>query len=482
MKGSAETMKKGFTLLFSFSLLLAPLQASPPSRRPNILFLLSDDQRPDTISALGNPRIATPNLDKLVARGLTFTRANCSYPICAVSRAEIMTGRHGWENGIDGLPGGKLRADNPYWAKTFLESGYETWYVGKWHSQGRPSDLGFAKVKALFGSGGGKWARNDAVDWKGSPVTGYRGWVFQSEDGKEKHPELGVGLYPGIDTKFADAAIEIIRQGAGMPQPWFVHVNFTAPHDPLFAPPAGEEKFKPEKMLLPLNFLPEHPFDHGNLKGRDEMLMPFPRERTSTRELIGTYYSVIDFLDTQVGRILEAVERSGQEENTIIIYSSDHGLAVGSHGLRGKQNMYEHTFNVPLIIAGPGIPSNEKTSAQVYLRDLFPTTCTLANIRAPASVTAKSFDGVIRNPQEPGRASVFGYFRDSQRMIRSGRWKLIHYPLLGNWQLFDLESDPDEITNLYFRDDLDPLRTRLTTQLQAWQKENGDPTLNEASD
>ena len=166
------------------------------------------------------------------------------------------------------------------------------------------------------------------------------------------------------------------------------------------------------------------------------------------RKLLAVYYAVLSDLDEQVGRIVAALEETGQLENTLIIYSSDHGVAVGSHGLRGKQNMYEHTVNVPLILAGPGIPEGVQRSTQLYLRDLYPTTCELIGIQTPKSVEGRSFVAAIRDASQAIHSQVFCYFRDVQRMVRDRRWKLIHYPKIDRWQLFDLQTDPNERIDL----------------------------------
>lgn len=443
---------------------------------PNLLFLLADDMRPDCVAGLGNPAIETPHLDRLSKRGVTFRRATCSYPICVVSRAEILTGMHGWENGVTGMRGGKLRSDVTFWGDALRDAGYQTWYVGKWHTSGRPTERGYDKVAGLFSGGGGKFWK-DQTDWKGSPVTGYRGWIFQSADGKDKYPNQGVGLTPDISSKFANAAISLITDETAKQKPWFCHVNFTAPHDPLFMPPGLDGKYSSAEMPLPKSFLPQHPFDHGNFSGRDESLLKWPRSERAIRDLLRVYYSVIDDLDTQVGRILHALETSGQLENTIVIFASDHGMACGSHGLRGKQNQYEHTINVPLLISGPGIVSNQETSAQVYLRDLYPTTCDLVGTPLPGSVTAKSFAEVLRGTTNRHRETIFGYFTDTQRMIRTERWKLIHYPQAARWQLFDVESDPFELRNRYNDPELDEVRDQLRKQLLRWREQQGDPLL-----
>lgn len=445
--------------------------------RPNILFLLADDQRPDTIGALGNPRIETPNLDALVAAGMTFSRATCSYPICVVSRAEMMTGMHGWENGVTGMRGAGLAEGVSFWGDALAAVGYETGYVGKWHTSGRPSTRGWGEAFGLFGSGGGKWWKEGQVDWKGFPITGYRGWIFQTDDGKTKFPEMGVGVTPDISEKFADAALEYLETpGRGETKPWFLQVNFTAPHDPLFIPPGWEGKISGEAMEVPENFLPEHPFDHGNFSGRDEALMHWPRTRAAVKDVLRVYYSVIEDMDLQIGRILEALEKSGQLKNTYVIFSSDHGMGVGSHGLRGKQSMYEHTINVPLIIAGPGIEAGSRTEAQVYLRELYPTTCDLVGATIPEAVTAKSFAPVLKGEKTEHHEAIYGYFTDAQRMIRTADgWKLVRYPLVDRWQLFDVKNDPFELKNLIDDPDQKERVADLRARLQAWRESAGDP-------
>lgn len=462
--------------LVSLPIVLACLAGSPsarsaePKQRPNVLLLVCDDLRPDAIAALGNKAIDTPHLDALVREGTVFTRAVCANPICVCSRAEILTGCSGFRNGVLGLDNKPIDPSLRTWAQTMRDAGYRTWYAGKWHNDGKPTMRGYEETRGLFVGGG--MPDKSAVDWKGRPVTGYGGWVFQTDDGK-KHPEQGVGLTADISSRFADAAIEFVRQKSE--QPFFLHVNFTAPHDPLLMPPKFGEKYKPGDMPLPASFLPEHPFDHGNLRGRDEQLWPWPRTADMVREELTCYYAVISHLDRQIGRVLAALEESGRARDTWVIFTSDHGLAIGSHGLRGKQNMYEHTINVPLVIRGPGIPRNERRSAHVYLRDLYPTVCDLAGIPIPASVEGRSFIATFTDANKVGHPYVFGYFRDSQRMIRGERWKLIEYPLISKTQLFDLENDPDEIRDLSadprHQADLDDLRGRL----KEWQRDMKDP-------
>ena len=444
--------------------LLIPAGSIRAQARPNILLLVSDDQRPDTIAALGNPLIKTPSLDRLVREGTSFTRAICANPICTPSRAELLTGSSGLRNGVVDF-GGTIRPHLPTLPEPFAEAGYRTYYSGKWHNDGQPSQHGYAATRGLFTGGGQRWWK-PKTDYRGHEVSGYRGWLFRDPDNRPR-PELGVGLTATISERFADAAIAVIQHQSQ--QPFFLHVNFTAPHDPLLIPPGYETAYQAEAIPLPRNFVPEHPFDHGNEGGRDERLLPLPRTAEIVRADLAAYYAVISHLDEQIGRILNALDQSGKTSQTLIVFCSDHGLAMGSHGLRGKQNMYEHTIGVPLIFAGPQIPNNRRVVGQAYLRDIFPTLCDLVGLPIP-DVDGVSQLPVIRGDRESIYPHVIGYFRDRQRMIRTDRWKYIEYPKIDRQQLFDLRADPDECHDLSavanYREVVEPLRRSLHQEIE----------------
>jgi arylsulfatase A-like enzyme len=457
-------------LIALISLLGCTALAAPPNR-PNVLFLLSDDQRPDTIAALGNPYIQTPNLDQLVRRGVAFPRAVCANPICTPSRAEILSGCTGFRSGVLDF-GGRIDPELILWPQAMRAAGYRTWYVGKWHNDGRPVQRGFHRTRGLFTAGGARWW-HDQVDWRGHPITGYRGWIFQDDAGN-KFPDRGVGLTPDISTRFADAAIDLIRKAGE--EPFFLQVCFTAPHDPLLVPKGYEERYPTKDIPLPANYMNQHPFDHGNLTGRDEQLLPMPRSPELIRKTIGMYYRVITHMDEQIGRILVALDEAGMAQNTIVIFSSDHGLGVGSHGIVGKQNMYEHTINVPLILSGPAISPGRRPPSQVYLRDLYPTVCDLTGISIPATVEGKSFYQALSGSTDPVHPYVFCYFRDQQRMVRDDRWKLIYYPHLKRYQLFDLINDPNELRDLAGDAQFADVQSEMLSKLRRSQQEFGDPT------
>lgn len=443
-----------FLCLFPFA------QTVAARERPNVLLIVSDDQRPDTIHALGNERIETPNLDKLASAGTVFRRATCANPLCVPSRAELLSGLTSFHNGF--FTEGRLRNDVVLWPQVMRQAGYRTCYVGKWHTPGRPSTRGYVEVDGLYASG--KAPPNPQLDRHSRPVTGYVGWQFQTDIG-QLLPEKGIGLTPNISAEFADAAIRLIRQDSD--KPFFLHVNFTAPHDPLFVPRGFEQRYRADQLPLAANFASQHPFDHGNLRGRDELLLPFPRTPADVRDELAVYYAVITHLDQQIGRILQTLDETGLATNTLVIFAADHGLAIGSHGLRGKQNMYEHTINVPLLMRGPGIPQGEHRDAQCYLRDLFPTVCELAGIAMPKT-DGKSLAPVLRGARQEVHPFIVGYFGDSQRMIRAGHWKLIRYPAVSREQLFDIQSDPDELHNLIDNPRHAPKASELRGQLEEW--------------
>ena len=446
------------------------------AQKPNIILLISDDQRPDTIAALGNQIIQTPHLDRLVSLGTTFTRATCANPLCVPSRAELLTGQTGFRNGVH-PPINQPDLDQRTLGQALIAGGYHTYWVGKWMIAGRPSSRGFQESLGLFSSG--KRPDSPQYDAAGRQVTGYRGWMFQSDD-RQLFPELGVGLTPDIESKFADAALEFIQRDHD--NPYFLQINFTAPHDPLLTPPGWENAYPSKQIPLPANFQGRHPFDHGNFSGRDEQLNTWPRRKKDIQRDLATYYAVISYMDQQIGRVLDALmEKDPKLDNTVVIFTSDHGLALGSHGLMGKQNMYEHTIGIPLIMAGGNLPRSETRAAQCYLRDLYPTICELARIEVLPSVEATSLMPVIRKELDEVYPFIIGYFNDKQRMIRMQNWKYIFYPEIPRKQLFHLGSDPHELHDLSGKKQAVSIMEQLHQEMVVWLQNHGDPLFTQKS-
>lgn len=438
---------------------------------PNVVFILADDLRGDALGYAGGAA-RTPNLDLLAARGAVFTRATCSYPICHVSRTEMFSGRMVLGSGRAGIP---FDPAWPLWPDQMKRAGWHTVYSGKWHVSGTPAKVGFVATSGLYSSGGAAGLPlTHATTPTGRKVTGYVGWTFKDEKGRAL-PALGVGLTPETDRIIADHAVAVVR-GAGA-QPLFLQVNFTAPHDPLHWP-AGLPESDYREQKLPANFRPQHPFDTGNVGGRDELVVPPPRSEDDVKHERALYVRQVENVDRQIGRIVQALADAGKLERTIIIFSSDHGLALGSHGLMGKQNQYEHTLNVPLVLAGPGIPAGRRFAAQAYLRDLYPTVCELAGVPVPPSLHALSLVPVLRDEVAEVRDAIFGFFTDTQRMVREADgWKLIWYPQAQRYQLFNVATDPDELRDRVNEPTQQERFTRLRARLTEWQREHRDPLL-----
>lgn len=435
-------------------LLLTPLVIAQPksTTRPNVLFLFSDDQRADTIRTLGNPLITTPTLDQLVNEGTTFTRAYCmgaqQGAVCVPSRAMMLSGKTLFRISE------KLE-NTTTWPQVFADAGYATYGIGKWHNTPPAFVNTFQAGKAVFFGG-----MNDP-------------YTMPLQDLQADHQLVNKRTADKHATElFADAAIEFLQQKRA--QPFALYVAFTLPHDPRTAPKEFRARYAANKLPLPKNFLPLHPFDNGEMTVRDERLAPWPRTEDAVREALADYYACVTFLDAQVGRILEALKQTGQYDNTIIVFASDHGLAIGSHGLFGKQNLYEHSMRAPVIVAGPGVPKNKRSDAFTYLLDLYPTLCELAGLKVPNGVEGLSLVPVLRGEQKTRRAAIFTAYRDVQRAVRDDRWKLIVYPRINQLQLFDLQRDPNELRNLALDGKYARQLTEMTARLKQQQTSFGD--------
>jgi arylsulfatase A-like enzyme len=247
---------------------------------------------------------------------------------------------------------------------------------------------------------------------------------------------------------FADETIKFIAKYKA--EPFLIYTAFTTPHDPRLAPQAFHDLYADKNINLPPNFLPKHPFDNGELNVRDEQLAPFPRTADDTIRQIKAYYATISHLDAQIGRIIQAVKDQGLWENTLIVFAGDNGLALGQHGLFGKQSVYEHSNRVPLIFAGAGVPANKEVKGYCYLSDIYSTLVNYVGFPVPPTVQGISLDKALQNPNTPLRPALYFAFKHYQRAVKKEGWKLIEYHVAGQrrTQLFDLNKDPWETNNL----------------------------------
>jgi arylsulfatase A-like enzyme len=417
------------------SIALSPAAA----RRPNFLVLLTDDQRFDTVRALGHPEVRTPNMDRLAARGVAFTHAciqgGLVPAVCMPSRAQLMTGRSVFRVHQQVIP--QQDAPGPSivtFPQRLREAGYVTFGTGKWHNGPALFNRSFSHGGSIFFGG--------MADHLKTPVFEY--------DPSGKYPKQNSRLAGEFSSRaFASEAVRFLKE-RDRSKPFLTYVAFTSPHDPRMAPREFEDLFPPSKVTLPKNFLPVHPFDNGEMTVRDEMLAPVPRTADEIRRHIAAYYAMIAEVDANIGRVLDALEQSGEAGNTYVIWAADNGLAVGQHGLLGKQNLYDHSLRVPMVIAGPGIPAGRRAHSMCHLMDLCPTICELAGVPPPQPLDARSLRPAFSNQSAPLRDVVVAAYRNVQRALRTDRWKLVLYNVEGRKtvQLFDLREDPLEMKNL----------------------------------
>lgn len=331
--------------------------------------------------------------------------------------------------------------------------GYETFHTGKWHNGKETFNRSFTSGKDIFFGG--------MEDHWNVPLFGYdiSGEYNNSRrtiknPWTENHTETleGEYSYSGIHSTniFTNSAIEFIEKQHSGDKPFFLSLCYMSPHDPRSMPDEFRAMYNIDDIELPTNYLKEHPFNNGELKVRDEVLASIPRIDDEIKIHILEYYAMISHMDSRIGDIIDVLKKNGVYDNTIIVFLADNGLAVGQHGLLGKQNLYEHSINVPLMIKpAQSKPIKDKSNHLCYLIDIYPTLCDLAGIDIPSSVDGVSLLPVLNNDKSVRDYLYYGY-KNLQRAISDGEWKLIDYNVNGikTSQLFNLKDDPMETNDL----------------------------------
>ena len=492
--------------LFSVLLALTPLTVA--AKKPNVLFIIADDQAPRSIGGVNNPEVKTPNLDKLATQGVLFN--NCfnqgswSGAVCVASRTMLITGQSvfrapknkpyldKWANSrgaiaVEGSTEVKL------WPEVFRDAGYDTFLTGKWHNNYYSALKGFSQAKAIakgmyetFDPSGSKkpgYNRPTPTNNKWNPwnpkFTGH--WAPFVRDIVSKNGDQEVSdeytVKKHSSELFADKAIEFLGKAKDTDKPFFMYVAFNAPHYPRQAPKKFVDMYPPEKIAIPKNYLPEHPFDNGAIKIRDEALAPFPRTKEIVQVHRSEYYAIITHMDREIGRILKALKKSGRADETYVVFTADHGLAVGQHGLLGKQNPYEHSIRMPFMISGPGIAKGTTVDNKIYMQSVYPTTCELAGLKVPESVDYPSILPLVKGEGKGGEEVIFNAYIETQRLVRTDQYKLVHYPKIGRNQLFDMKKDPFETKDLIKDPKLAKVKKKLIATLRSKRMELGDGLL-----
>lgn len=457
---------------------------SQTSKQPNILFVFADDQRANSIHYLGNDEIITPNLDSLAMRGTSFTNTyimgSYSGAVSQPSRAMLLTGKY--LNNLE--KGGKtIPADHITLGETLQKAGYNCFGTGKYHSNPESFKNCFNHgADIFFGGMNDQWnvplnsygSINDTLPNQRPVIENF----YRSNEITYKRGEYMYGGKHSTDI-FTRATINYIRD-YDSEKPFFIYTSFMTPHDPRTTHKQYLDMYDTANIKIPPNFAPEHPFDIGDMRIRDEVLAGFPRQKAEVKQHIRDYYALITHNDDCLGKIINALKAEGLYENTIIIYSGDNGLALGQHGLMGKQNVYEHSMKVPLVIAGKNIPTNKKNDALVYLSELYPTICEMLGISVPGSVDSKSFYKQLSGSEEPLHEYILTSYKSYQRAVRNKQYKLIKYDVEGNktQQLFDLLKDPYEMTDLSNNESFQDIINTLEKEMLNLLKQYNDTVWN----
>ncbi len=388
--------------------------------RKNVVFLLADSQRFDTIHELGNGTIRTPNLDHLVKTGFSFTNCFACDPWNWGSRASLLTG-------CNNIHAGVRRGDRtinvqwPLWPEIMQAVGYNTFFTGRWLDTVEPRNRGFKTVR----------------------------FPVRTEDGPhELSFATETGKTSGFSSNlFTDAAVEFIRS---KPEPpFFLYVSYMAPHRPWTPPGEYAKMYRPDKISLPKNFMEQPALDSAILGAGGQGTPAKALKPDFVRGETALYYGMISQLDEQIGRILNELKKAKLEEDAIVIFASDCGVPIGSHGLFERESLYDECLRVPLVIrARERALAGFRSPSLCQLQDLVPTVCDLVGMPAPNGINGLSLTPMLTKPSVELRDEVFAGFGESQQMVRTREWKLIDYSKANKKQLFHIDSDPEEMKDL----------------------------------
>jgi len=418
-----QLIKTGSAGLFALTL-GGRLSAAETQKRPNVLIITTDQQRVDAVSAAGNKWVKTPNMDSLVANGVYFTNSYCPYPLCSPSRAALHASRMPHEIGVD-HNSMKIDSEIPISGQVFRNTGYDTGYAGKWH------------CPAVYPTEG---------------IPGYEALNTTTRQGK---------LAQLVDEETMNKAIKFIERKRD--KPFLAVVSFINPHD--ICLPAGEtspildqvwDRYQPpagaEVPPLPSNFADTQDAPEGfTRKARHENW-----DENHWRKYIYAYYRMVEDVDRQVGQVLQALRRTGQEENTIIVFTSDHGEGLASHRWTGKMMYYEEEVAVPLIVSFKGVTPAGRIDREhlVSALDVLPTICDYASVKGPAVMRGQSLRPIIEKPMQSGHEYVVSEMANGPErsfMVRTKRYKYMAFPGNAGQKLqilFDMQADPGEMKNL----------------------------------
>jgi len=425
--------------------------ASAQKSKPNVLFLISDDLN-TALSGFGHPQCKTPELDKLASRGIRFENMHCQYPVCGASRASLMSGLYPYTNGTLGNAG-TLRGNMPdvvTMSQMFRNNGYQVGRVSKIYHMGIPPEI-------IAGTA----TRDDPHSW--DEAVNIKA-PEQHAPGVSTHwspKDKGSQTFEGVEAEGGDLvhadgmaanhAIDFLKRNKD--KPFFLACGFVRPHVPLVAPAKYFDLYERDAMEAPV--VPE-----DDLEDVPQIIRNYKRNSTTYgvtpelhKGLLEAYYASISYMDAQVGRVLDVLEELGLEENTIVVFTSDHGYMLGHHHKFQKQHLFEESTRVPFIVSVPWIKKQhgKATKHITELIDLYPTLADLSGLKAPKNLHGESLALLLKNPSSAGwrKDLAFTISRNGGESIRTHDWRYTHWGYGEKGQeLYDLKKDPGEFTNL----------------------------------
>ncbi len=431
----------------------------------NLLYIMSDQHNPQITGCYGDPIVQTPNLDALAQRGTRFAQAYCSTPICVPSRASFATGRYGFQIGSWDNASPYTGSEAPSWGHRLITQGHQVTTVGKLHYRSAADDNGFPDERlpmhVLDGEGDLYGLLREAMPVR--PQS--RQQIFDARAGESE--------YIRYDRAIAETSVRWLHEEASaQEQPWCLFVSFVSPHFPLVVPEEYFRRYPLDAFTLPPQWQqqewPRHPILE---RCRQLQALDQPVDELAIRNAMAAYYGLVTFLDEQIGVVLDALTTAGLADSTRIIYTSDHGEQLGAHGLWWKSSMYDGCAAVPLIVAGPDVPSGKVVRTNATLLDSFPTIVegvgaslqsedadlpgeslwTLANAPDRDRIVFSEYHAIF---------STVGFY-----MLRDQRYKYVYYASGNPPQLFDLINDPQENHDLAGDPASAPILKRLHQQL-----------------
>lgn len=468
--------------------------------RPNVLWICTDQQRFDTLGCYGNEFVETPHVDALAESGVRFDRAYAQNPVCAPSRASFLTGRYPRTTGVRGN-GQPIPDDETLVTRRLADEGYVCGLSGKLHIRpAHPSteDLPLGESRIDDGYADFQWSHGTTHP---SPANEYQEWLAERGVEYEERPiegceyaTYGMPAEHHQTTWCAEKAESFVETAADIDHPWLYSVNPFDPHHAFVAPEGYLERY-----LEDLDDIPLPDYEPGELDAKPPWYAEchegayanpdlFPYDEMDERDhriVRAVYWAMCDLVDDAVGQLLDALERTGQREDTIVVFTSDHGELLGDHGIYLKGGFfYEEALRVPLIVSGPGVREGVETDELVELVDLAPAFLEAAGADVPEAVQGRSIWPLLTGETATHRDSVYAEAYDAvhwqeptdySTMVRTDEYKLVRHHRVETGELYDLEDDPDEKRDRWNDSDYADVKTELLTELADRMAETADP-------